>query len=87
MDRNLELQIISALEQALKPESVLVLVTHKPEMLKLVDRLLVVAGHQIVMDGPKLQVLQKLQTPPSQNNKQSQQNQNTHNLKPQSAPV
>jgi ATP-binding cassette subfamily C protein LapB len=39
---------------------VLVLVTHKPELLQLVDRLVVIAGHQIVLDGPKNEVLNKL---------------------------
>jgi ATP-binding cassette subfamily C protein LapB len=38
-------------------------VTHKPELLQLVDRIIVVAGHQIVLDGPKADVLAKLQQP------------------------
>jgi len=63
MDRNLELLVMQSLKAALKPEDVLVLVTHKPEMLALCDRIIVVAQHQIVMDGPKQAVLQKLQEP------------------------
>ena len=39
------------------------LVTHKAELLEVVDRLIVIANHQIVMDGPKQQVLARLQTP------------------------
>jgi ATP-binding cassette subfamily C protein LapB len=63
----LEFQVIHALRQALKPESTVVLVTHKPELLELVDRIIVIANHQIVMDGPKAQVLVKLNaTPPLQ---------------------
>jgi ATP-binding cassette subfamily C protein LapB len=64
MDRNLELHVIEALKVSLKPEATLVLVTHKPEMLALCDRIIVIANHQIVMDGSRDQVIQKLQTSP-----------------------
>jgi len=42
---------------------VLVVVTHKPELLRLVSRIIVVANHQIVLDGPRDTVLQKLSAP------------------------
>ena len=61
MDRNLADHVTKALQQALRPQDTLVLVTHKPEMLSLVDRLVVIANQQIVLDGPKEQVIQKLQ--------------------------
>jgi len=61
MDRNLADHVTKALQQALRPQDTLVLVTHKPEMLTLVDRLVVIANQQIVLDGPKEQVIQKLQ--------------------------
>ncbi len=64
MDRNLELQVTQALKRAILPTNTLVLVTHKGEMLELVDRVIVIANHQIVLDGPKAQVLQTLQNPP-----------------------
>ena len=63
MDRNLEMHVIRALQTQLRPDDVLVLVTHKPELLQLVDRLIVVAGNQIVLDGPKADVLATLQQP------------------------
>ena len=63
MDRNLELQVTQALTQSLQSQDTLVLVTHKGELLELVDRLIVIANHQVVMDGPKQQVLARLQTP------------------------
>jgi adhesin transport system membrane fusion protein len=66
MDRVLEQQVMHALKAAIGPADTLVLVTHKAEMFDLVDRLLVVANQQLVMDGPKAQVLQRLQTPPPQ---------------------
>lgn len=65
MDRGLEQQVTYALKAAIGPANTLVLVTHKAEMFDLVDRLIVVANHQVVIDGPKAQVLQKLQTPPA----------------------
>jgi ATP-binding cassette subfamily C protein LapB len=63
VDQALEQQILQALKQALRPTDVLVVVTHKPELLKLVDRIIVVANHQVVMDGPKDAVLQRLSAP------------------------
>jgi ATP-binding cassette, subfamily C, bacterial LapB len=61
IDRSLEQQVTEALRQALNAEDTLILVTHKAEMLELVDRIIVIAGHEIVLDGPKEQVLQRLQ--------------------------
>jgi ATP-binding cassette subfamily C protein LapB len=66
IDRNLELNIIGALKQSLTAKDTLVMVTHKTEMLEVVDRLIVVVNHQIIMDGPKHEVLQRLQAPPPQ---------------------
>lgn len=64
LDRNLELQLIHALKQTLKPEDTLVLVTHKPEMLQLVGRVIVIADQQVVLDGPRDAVLARLQAGP-----------------------
>lgn len=61
LDRGLEQRLIGALKQALKPTDTLVLVTHKPEMLQLVDRVIVVAKNQIVQDGPRDAVLARMQ--------------------------
>jgi len=66
LDRNLELTVLKALGATLRQQDTLVLVTHKPELLALVDRLIVVANHQIVLDGPKHQVLQQLQNAAAQ---------------------
>ena len=63
MDRALELQVTQALRQALAPAHLLVLVTHKAEMLALVDRVIVIAQHKIVLDGPKAEVLAQLNAP------------------------
>jgi ATP-binding cassette subfamily C protein LapB len=66
MDRGLELHITQALRTTLKDTDTLILVTHKAEMLALVDRVIVIANHQIVMDGPKAQFLQQPTAPASQ---------------------
>jgi ATP-binding cassette subfamily C protein LapB len=64
MDRSLELQVMRSLKQVLAdPQHTLVLVTHKAELLELVDRVIVIANHQIVMDGPKAHVLTQLNAP------------------------
>ncbi|AXS80352.1 ATP-binding cassette domain-containing protein [Dechloromonas sp. HYN0024] len=65
LDRNSEVAVIKALATKLRPEDTLVLVTHKSEMLNLVDRLIVVVNHQVIMDGPKAEVIQKLQNQPA----------------------
>lgn len=61
MDRQLEMVITRKLKELLGTQDTLIMVTHKPEMLELVDRLLVVIDRQVVMDGPKAQVLARLQ--------------------------
>jgi len=42
------------------------MVTHTTELLPLVDRLIVVAQGQVVLDGPKDQVIERLQKKPQQ---------------------
>jgi ATP-binding cassette subfamily C protein LapB len=60
MDRALEQTIIQALKDRMGPEQTLFLVTHKPDLLALVDRIIVIAGKKIVADGPKDAVLAQL---------------------------
>jgi ATP-binding cassette, subfamily C, bacterial LapB len=61
LDRNLERHILQTLAGALKPQDTLVLVTHKPELLQLVSRVIVVDKHRVVMDASRDEVLAKLQ--------------------------
>jgi ATP-binding cassette subfamily C protein LapB len=60
MDRPLEAQVIKAFEQQLDDKQTLFLVTHKLELLSLVDRIIVIAGKKIAADGPKEQILARL---------------------------
>ena len=61
IDRTFELRVTQALKQYIKQDDTLVLITHKPEMLSLVDRVVVIVDHKIMLDGPKEPVLKKLQ--------------------------
>ena len=80
VDGNSELQIKQMLYQTIQAQHTLVLVTHKPDMLQLVDRILVVANHQVVMDGPKAQVLARLNANTSGNtNTNANANANANN--------
>lgn len=63
MDRQTERKVIDALASTLRTHDTLVMTTHKNELLELVDRLVVVANHEIVLDGPKDKVLARLQNP------------------------
>lgn len=60
MDDMTERRCIQVLNQVIKPESTLVLVTHKASIFPLVNRLIVFANQQIVLDGPRDQVLARL---------------------------
>jgi ATP-binding cassette subfamily C protein LapB len=62
LDRTVEQHIVHTLGRVLKPEDTLVLVTHKPDLLQLVDRVILVAKHQVLMDGPRDEVLAKLKS-------------------------
>jgi ATP-binding cassette subfamily C protein LapB len=59
MDSNTEEFILHHLGNFIR-EKTFILVTHKPALLKLVDRLIVMDSGRVVMDGPKDAVLQAL---------------------------
>lgn len=60
MDEATEARALAALRQAIRPEQTLILVTHKPVLLGLVDRLILLLPGGGVMDGPKAVVLERL---------------------------
>lgn len=60
MDEGTERQIISMLHQKLSPEQTMVVVTHKPIVLNMVDRVIVLTPSGIAIDGTKEEVLNKL---------------------------
>ena len=65
MDEAQERQCMAVLAEEGRAGKTLVIVTHKPGTLALVNRITVVAGSAIVMDGPRDAVLQQLQQRPT----------------------
>ena len=63
MDPQLEERVMRHLFTELPPQSSLVVVTHKPALLKHITRLLVMEQGRIVLDGPPDQVMARLRTP------------------------
>lgn len=63
LDQVTEARLIESLKARMTPERTLVLVTHRMQLLSLTNRLLVMSGGKIVMDGPTRDVLAKLRTP------------------------
>lgn len=60
MDEGLEARTIAALRSSVQVDQTLILVTHKPALLQLVDRLVILSPTGVAMDGPKAMVLQQL---------------------------
>lgn len=61
MDNMQEQQCLQVLAQELKdPSKTLIVSTHKMPLLQLVNRIIIMANSQIVMDGPKQAVLEQL---------------------------
>lgn len=69
LDQQTEDRCRQALVESISQADTLILVTHKPALLSLVDRLIIIANDTIVMDGPRDQVLKQL----SENQASSQQ--------------
>jgi ATP-binding cassette subfamily C protein LapB len=69
MDDDTERRTLSVLAGSVAASHTLIMVTHKPSVLRLVNRLIVMAGGRIVIDGPRDAVLEHLkksvQAPPS----------------------
>ena len=61
MDDEQEKRCLALLAQLAQAGKTLVMATHKPALLPLATRILVVVGHQVVLDGPRDAVLQQLQ--------------------------
>ena len=59
MDFNTEAQVIANIGRITK-ERTTIIITHKPSILKIVDRLLVMDKGKLVMDGPKDDILARL---------------------------
>ncbi|MEY3672691.1 MAG: hypothetical protein RI904_2348 [Pseudomonadota bacterium] len=63
LDQESEARVLQAIMQAIGPECTLIFVTHKMQLVGLVQRLILVAQGQIAIDGPTQAVLEKLRHP------------------------
>ena len=61
MDDEQERRCLQVLAQEAEAGKTMVIVTHKTSILPLVNRIILVLGNQILMDGPRDAVLQELQ--------------------------
>lgn len=66
LDQDSEARVLRTILEAIGPDCTLIFVTHKMQLVGLVQRLLVVANGKIAMDGPTQAVLEKLRPPPAQ---------------------
>lgn len=66
MDDEQERRCLQVLAQMAQQGKTMVIVTHKPSLLQLANRVMVITTHGIVADGPKDAVLQQLQNRPAQ---------------------
>jgi ATP-binding cassette subfamily C protein LapB len=63
MDDEQERRCIQVMQEMVNEGKMLIVVTHKPNILPLVSRIIIVAGHTIAMDGHRDSVLQRLSQP------------------------
>jgi len=63
LDVDTEALVLRTLQERLSPDTTLVFVTHKIQLVGIVQRLMLVANGQIVIDGPTGEVLKRLQRP------------------------
>jgi len=82
MDEATEQKSLAALRQAIAPAQTLILVTHKPVLLGLVDRFIVLLPGGGVIDGPKAAVLDRLR----QSAAQARPHPGTHPGNPEETP-
>ncbi len=61
MDEEQERRCLAVLAQKAQEGKTLLIVTHKPSVLPLVNRIIVISGSSVVMDGPRDAVLNELQ--------------------------
>lgn len=65
LDVDTEALVLRTLRERVGPDTTMIFVTHKMQLVGLVDRLMLVANGQIALDGPTKDVLQRLSRPQS----------------------
>ncbi|HVJ00182.1 MAG TPA: ATP-binding cassette domain-containing protein [Sphingomonas sp.] len=62
LDAGTEKTVLAAIQAKMRKDSTFVMVTHKMSLLNLVNRVVVLAGGRVTIDGPTAEVLKRLQT-------------------------
>lgn len=65
LDQNSEVAVLAALDQALGPDQTMVIITHRLQLLARVQRVILMGGGKVLLDGPTNEVIQKLQAKPT----------------------
>lgn len=73
LDVDTEQRVLQTLAQRIAKDTTLILVTHKLQLVNLVQRVMLVANGEIAIDGPAQEVLKRLQRPQPQPQAQAQQ--------------
>jgi ATP-binding cassette subfamily C protein LapB len=60
LDQETEIRVLQAIFKELSANTTLVLITHKMQLLSLIQRLVVLSGGQITHDGPVQSVVEQL---------------------------
>lgn len=66
LDVDTENLVLRTLAESLTPDTTLILVTHKLQLVSMVNRVLLLANGQIMIDGPAKDVMARLQKPKAQ---------------------
>lgn len=63
LDDESEIRIIEAFKQRIRPTDMMLITTHRPRLMALANRVIVMRGGQIIADGPPEKILKRLQAP------------------------
>jgi ATP-binding cassette subfamily C protein LapB len=66
LDVDTESLVLRTLQETISPETTLLIVTHKLQLVSMVNRVMLMAGGQIQIDGPTAEVMSRLQRPATQ---------------------
>lgn len=65
LDVDTEAKVLQAINRKVRPDATLVIVTHKLQLLNMVQRVIVMANGQIIMDGTPQEVVERLRGQPA----------------------
>nr|WP_280526266.1 ATP-binding cassette domain-containing protein [Novosphingobium marinum] len=71
LDVDTEALVLRTIHESISPDTTLILVTHKMQLVKLVKRLMLVTNGEIALDGPTAEVMKRIQKPKVESKPQS----------------